>query len=243
MRLREFLIGTTLMSIALVTTRASAPTGFGDEVRHDFADGAKSAVETSARVPLASVPSPLISRDKVLGSAYYDALGILSESNRCSDFFGGSATSVEVFKELVSKITKDFLSVGIAMRMSGPTTNIHNSLTKKVYRTFAKVSLNSNGPFYRKRFVASQPTVPHVGTFAPNTKEARVLILLHELGHVMKGANGDWLLPNDGKDEGLSRINSRRIEDICGEEIRSLSKVTTTEVLGKYKDPDKQPVP
>lgn len=243
MRLREFLIGTALMSIALVTTRASAPTGFGDEVRHDFADGAKGAVDASTSVPLASVPSPLISRDKVLGLAYYDTLSILSERNRCSDFFGGSAASVEVFNELVGKIRKNFLAVGIGMRMSGPTTHIHNAHTKRNYRTFAKVSLNANGPFYRKRSALWEPTVPHVGTFEPNSKGARVLILLHELGHMMKGANGDWLLPNDGKDEALSQINSRRIEDICGEEIKSLSKVTTTETLGKYKDPDEQPVP
>jgi hypothetical protein len=243
MRLREVLIGTALMSIALITTRASAPTGFGDEVRHDFADGTKSAVEPGTRVPLVSVPSPLISEDRVLGSAYYDTLSILSESNRCSDFFGGSAASVEVFNELVGKIRKDFFSVGVAMRMSGSTTNIHNAYTKKNHRTFAKVSLNLNGPFYRKRFAASQPMMPGVGTFEPNTKEARVLILLHELGHVMKGANGDWLLPDDGKDEALSRVNSRRIEDICGEEIRSLSKVTATKALGKYQDLDEQPVP
>lgn len=243
MKLREFLLGIALMSIALVTTRAFAPTGFGDDVRHDFADGAKSAVEAGTRVPLASVPSPLISRDKVLGSAYYDTLSILSKSNRCSDFFGGSAASIEVFNELVGRITKDFLSVGVGMRMSGPTTNIHNAYTKKNHRTFAKVSLNANGPFYKKRSALSEPTVPHVGTFEPNTKEARVLILLHELGHVMKGANGDWLLPNDGRDAGLSQVNSRRIEDICGQEIRSLSKVTTTEALGKYKGPDEQPVP
>lgn len=194
-------------------------------------------------MPLASVPSPLISQDKVLASAYYDTLSILSESNRCSDFFGGSAAAVEVFNELVGKITKDFLSVGVGMRMSGPTTTIHNAYTKKDHRTFAKVSLNSNGPFYRKKSAAWEPTVPHVGTFEPNTKEARVLILLHELGHVMKGSDGHWLLPNDGKDEGLSRLNSHKIEDVCEDEINSLGKVTTTNDLGKYKDPDRQPVP
>lgn len=242
MRLREFLFGTALMSIALVTTKASAPTVLGDECRPDFADDARSIVEARTSVPPPSAPSPLISQDKVLGSAYYDTLSILRSNNPCSDFFGGPA-SVDIFNELVSKIRKDVLSVGIGMRMSGPTTSVHDARTKKNYRIFAKVSLNSRGPFYRKKAGLWEPTVPRVGTFEPNTKEARVLILLHELGHVMKGSDGHWLLPDDGKDEGLSRANSYKIEDVCDNQIHSLGKVSTMKDLGKYKDPDQQPVP
>lgn len=242
MRLREFLFGTALMSIALVTTKASAPAVLGNECKPDFADDVRSVVEARTSVPTPSAPSPLISRDKVLGSAYYDTLSILRFNNPCSDFFGGPA-SVDIFNQLVSRIRKDSLSVGIAMRMSGTTINIHNARTKKNYRIFDKVSLNSNGPFYRKKAGLWGPTVPRVGTFDPNTKEARVLILLHELGHLMKGSDGHWLLPNDGKDEGLSQANSYKIEDVCEDEINSLGKVTTTKDLGKYKDPDQQPRP
>ncbi len=59
----------------------------------------------------------------------------------------------------------------------------------------------------------------------------------------MKGSDGHWLLPDDGKDEGLSRANSYKIEDVCEDEINSLGKVITTKDLGKYKDPDQQSVP
>lgn len=236
MRLREFLFGTALMCIALVTTKASAPTVLGYECRPDFADDAPSVVEARTSVARPSAPSSLISQDKVLGSAYYDTVSILMSNNRCSDFFGGPA-SVDVFNQLVSKIRKDVLSVGIAMRMSGATTNIYDARTKKNYRIFDKVSLNSRGSFYRRQAALWEATVPWVGTFKPNTKEARVLILLHELGHLMKGSDGHWLLPNDGKDEGLSRANSYKIEDVCDDEIRSLGKVITTNDLGKYKDP------
>ncbi|MCM3905047.1 MAG: hypothetical protein ND866_25390 [Pyrinomonadaceae bacterium] len=242
MRLREFLFGSALMSIALVTTKASAPTDPSEYCRPDFGDGAARIVETRTSVSLPSAPSPLISQDKVLGSAYYDTVSILSSDNPCSDFFGGP-TSVEIFNELVSKIRKDALSVGIAMRMSGVTTNVHDAKTKRNFRIFDKVSLNSNGPFYRKRVAPWEPSVPRVGPFEPNTQEARVLILLHELGHVMKGSDGHWLLPDDGKDEGLSRANSYKIEDVCEGELKSLSKVITTKDLGKYKGPDQQSVP
>lgn len=241
MRLREFLFGTALMSIALVTTRASAPTILVDDCRPDFADDARNVVEPTS-VPVPSAPSPLISQDKVLGSAYYDAVSILGSNNPCSDFFGGP-DSVEVFNELVSRIRKDELSVGIGMRMSGPTTNVYNARTKKNYRIFDKVALNSRGPFYRKNAALWEPSVPMVGSFKPSTKEVRALILLHELGHVMKGSDGHWLLPDDGKDEGLSRANSQRIEAVCQDEINSLSKAPAMKDLGKYKDPDPQAVP
>ena len=242
MRLREFLFSTALMSIALVTTRAGAPTVMGDDCRPDFTDDIRSSVEARVSEPPPPLaPSPLISQDKVLGSAYYDTVSILSSKNACSDFFGGP-DSVEIFNELVSKIQKAVLSVGIGMRMSGPTTNIYDARTNKKYRTFDKVSLNSNGPFYRKKAALWEPTVPRVGSFGPNTKEARVLILLHELAHVMRGPDGRWLLPDDGQDEGASRANSYKIEDICQNEINGLSKTTTMKDLGKYKEPDHQTI-
>lgn len=242
MRLREFLFGAALMSIAFVTTQASAPAFLGDECSHDFADLASSTVEASPTMPLPSAPPSLISQDKVLGSAYYDTVAILTSKNPCSDFFGGP-DSVDIFNELVSRIRKDVLSVGIGMRMSGSVTTIHDARTKMNYRLFEKVSLNSRGPFYRNKAAVWEPTVPKVGNFQPNTQEARVLILLHELGHVTKGANGQWLLPNDGKDEGLSRANSYKIEQVCGDELQSLSKGTTPKDLGKYKGRDGQSEP
>ncbi|MCM3874304.1 MAG: hypothetical protein ND895_26745 [Pyrinomonadaceae bacterium] len=239
MRLRECLLGTPLMSIALVTTIAGAPTVLGDHCRPDLADNTRSSVEAKTSESLPAAPSPLISEDKLLGSAYYDTVNILGSNNPCSDFFGGPA-SVEVFNELVSKIGKSALSVGIGMRMSGSTTNIHNARTKMKYRIFDKVTINSRGPFYRRKAAPWEPTVPKVGTFEPNTKEVRVLMLLHELGHVMTGSDGQWLLPDDGKDEGLSRANSRKIEDVCVDQLHSLGKVGTKKDPVKYKDPDQQ---
>ena len=242
MRLREFLFVIALLFTAFVTTIAGAPTVLGDDCRCDLADEARGIVEARASEPPPVAPSPLISRDRVLGSAYYDTVSILSSNNPCSDFFGGPA-AVDTFNELVRKIRKDVLPVSLGMRMSGPTANIHNPRTKKYYRIFEKVSLNSRGPFYRTRAGLWETSVPRIGTFEPNTKEARVLLLLHELGHLMKGSDGHWLLPDDGENEALSRANSQKIEDVCNDQIHSLGKVSTMKDLGKYKDPDQQPVP
>jgi len=241
MRLRDFLFGTALMSIALVTTEAGAAPALGDDCKPNCADEPHIIVTTLATEAAPSAPSSLISQDKVLGSAYYDTVNILRSNNPCSDFFGGPDT-IDVFNKLVSKIRKDVLPVDVGMRMSGPTTSIHNARTNKNHRGFDKVSLNSRGPFYRRKTALWEPTVPSVGTFEPNTKEARVLILLHELGHLMEGSDGQWLLPDDGKNEELSRANSQTIEDICSDQIHSLGKVSTMKDLGKYKDPDRQSV-
>ena len=227
MRLREFLMGTALMSFALITTaKANSLPAFNEDVRNDFGDDRQKAIEAGMSLPIP--PSPLISADKVLGSAYYDTLTILSTNNRCSDFFGGPAASVDIFNELISKARKDYFPVSIAMRMSGRTINFINAETKKQYGLFEKVSININGPFYRKRFADSDPSIPRVGTFKPNTKEVRVLILLHELGHVVKGPEGNWLLPDDGKNEEQSRLNSQKIEDVCGDQIKDLGKTEAT---------------
>jgi hypothetical protein len=36
---------------------------------------------------------------------------------------------------------------------------------------------------------------------------------------MMKGPDGNWLLPDDGGNEELSRNNSFKIEKVCGEQI------------------------
>jgi hypothetical protein len=40
----------------------------------------------------------------------------------------------------------------------------------------------------------------------------------------MKGDDGNWLLPDDGKAIGVSQENSRKIEDVCGEQIKRLTR-------------------
>jgi hypothetical protein len=177
----------------------------------------------SAKAIIPPVPSPLITEDKILGTAYYDTLSILSTPNECSNFFGGSS-AVEAFNDLISKVRKDFFSADIGIRMSGSAVNVFNFQTKNHYRLFNKVSINGNGPFYRSAVTKAQALISGVGKFRPNTKEARVLMFLHELGHVVKGGNGKWLLPDDGTDLSKSQDNTRKVEDVCGEQIKSLGK-------------------
>lgn len=98
--------------------------------------------------------------------------------------------------------------------MSGETTSVTNAQTKKEYRLFEHVSINGNGPFYRKQFSLMEPPIHGIGSFEANTKEARVLMFLHELGHLIKGEDGNWLLPDDGRSVEISWNNSKKIEDV-----------------------------
>lgn len=236
MKLREFLVGTALISISLVTAKASVPVP-NDEGWFDFGNSCNIASEESMSVPLVPEPMPLASDDKVLRTAYHDTLSILSTNNSCSDFFGGPGTSVDVFNHFISKVRKGYFPVSVGMKMSGPVINMQNAVTKSEYRLFGQVSINTNGPFYRKKFSHSEPTVPRIGPFEPNTKEVRVLIFLHELGHIVKGHDGHWLLPDDGKDEVLSRQNSQTIEEICGDQIKNLGKADTKPGLAARNRP------
>lgn len=184
-------------------------------------------VFVSANAYEMNVGRSLLAEDEVFRLAYYDTINILSTANECSEFFGGSAAAVEVFNALFARAGREFLKPSVGLIMSGGTTNVVNLTTGKKHRLFDKVSINRNGPFYRYRVSETQPTVPRVGSYSPNTREARVLMLPHELGHVVE-AEGQWLLPDDGRDVEMSRSNTRKVEDVCKRQIRGLGKKSAT---------------
>jgi hypothetical protein len=61
-----------------------------------------------------------------------------------------------------------------------------------------------------------------VGSFAPGSRPARALILLHELGHLIQGDDGDWLIPDDGRDGWQSKANTLRVEQVCRAQLETL---------------------
>ena len=222
MSLRVFLICVAIMSFGVITAEATPPMFKTDADQLVELDGHAATVNPA--VPLAPAPSSLIKKDRVLSEAYYDTLSILAGDNACSHFFGGSSGAVMVFNTFMSQIRKDYLARTVGMKMSGLVTTGVNLRTKTKYRLFDKVSINAHGAFYRRRASESDPPIPRLGGYEPNTKEVRVLILLHELGHLVKGDDDNWLLPDDGKAEAQSQINTQKIEDVCGEQIKRLSK-------------------
>jgi hypothetical protein len=174
------------------------------------------------------VPTPLAiarKRDATYKSAYHDVYHILSSPNPCSSFFGGPGVAVEVLNQLFRELdTTKLSSTRTSMVMSGRTRRVINARTGVNYRLFEKAAINTSGPFYQRKLTASAPLVPNVGSFEPDTREARATILLHELGHLLQGSNGQWLLPNDGDSDEQSQKNTGTIEERCGNQIKELRR-------------------
>jgi hypothetical protein len=167
-------------------------------------------------------PEALFIKDQDFMSAYRDGFTILSADNNCSRFFGGTAAPLEVFSQMMAKFRKGYLIYETGIQMSGDYSNYKNDLNGLYYRLFEKEIVNTQGAFYKEKRFISEPHIPMVGHFAPNTRQARILMLLHELAHLMRGSDGRWLIPDDGFDYSRSRKNTERIEKHCGEYIRKL---------------------
>jgi hypothetical protein len=158
-----------------------------------------------------------------LDRAYLDARALLGQPGACREFYGPA--SERVLEELVIELREERMSnASIGIRMSGPFTSFANAEEAEgiSYRLFARAELNTEGPFCKAKVFTAEPLVPNVGSFRPNTREVRVLILLHELAHLIQGRNGRWLIPDDGGNPQLSRQNTNAVESRCGKQIRAL---------------------
>jgi hypothetical protein len=156
-----------------------------------------------------------------LEHAYLDSYTVLSGDNQCKQFFGiGSGQVLDAFVIRLQIRTMSDSRIGI--RMSGAftiQTEPHEGLS---FRLFEQADINSRGAFLRAKTFPAEPLVPNVGSFPPNTREARVLLLLHELAHLIKGNDGAWLIPDDGNSPQLSHLNTLTVESKCGQQIRGL---------------------
>ena len=155
-----------------------------------------------------------------LDRAYLDGLTILGQPNTCREFFGGGSAQT-VLTELVIRLRETRLNdSSVGVRMSGRFTMFTEEHLS--FRLFEDAELNTAGPFLRARVSPAEPFVPRVGSFQPNTRAVRALILLHELAHLIQARDGAWLIPDDGNRPDLSSANTRTIEARCGEQIRLL---------------------
>lgn len=201
----------SFLAIALVVSTSIA--GFGNSA---------SAQDRRVRLQMLRAPLPAQINLTPLERAYVDTAGILERQDTCSQFFGGTE-SAKVLDELLMRLREHSINdCRTGVRMSGLFENHVDSESGVFYRLFAEVELNTGGPFYKAKVFPAEPFVPNVGSFRPNTREARVLILLHELAHLIKGRDSTWLIPDDGGNPQLSRQNTRTVETQCGQQIRAL---------------------
>ena len=200
-----------LLAIALLL--ATAMSGFGNSLSEEKQRSRLQALRTEDVKNMHLTP---------LDRAYLDTYALLSGHNQCSQFFVGSG-SRQVLDELVIRLRIQLMTDRrIGIRMSGTFTSLVEPQEGISYRLFEQAEINSIGAFYRSKTFPAEPLVPNMGSFRPNTREARVLILLHELAHLIKGRDGRWLIPDDGNDAQLSRSNTLTVESKCGQQIRAL---------------------
>jgi hypothetical protein len=180
----------------------------------DVAGGTPRAAPT----PLAPLP-----KDAVLRSAYLDAYRILSRDNSCSAFFGGPAPSLVVLNRLVASVRKKVLAdEGVGMRMSGEVSYFKDERSGAEYRLFGQMTLNARGIFYRAHLLHAPRLLHDTDLLPPRMRETRVVLLLHELAHLLQGPDGRWLILNDGDDRRQSERNTLTIMQRCGPQVQSL---------------------
>ena len=164
-----------------------------------------------------------------LDKAYLDAFTILREDNACSRLYGGPS-AIEALNEFVRNLRPAYLERHIAVRMSGPTTMFRNGVTGFSFRMFEKAEINMAGSFYR----GNTPTggrVPLIANYQPNTRQGRLALLLHELGHLVRGADKKWVLSDDGKDVHLSAKNTEHVVDVCRDEIEYVTRMNVVDQI------------
>lgn len=163
-------------------------------------------------------------RFSVVGTAYLDALSILEEKGTCSEFFGGSEGATLVLNELITKLQESPIKEkNVGIRMSGEVVTVTNMRLNLKYRMFEKAIVNTTGPFFRIGNGRER-----MGSFRSATREARALMLLHELAHLMTTPNGDWLIPEDGKGTppALNLRNTETFEAACRTPRRPSAQTT-----------------
>ena len=161
------------------------------------------------------------SQPRLVHEAYHSVSLILSEDNLCSRFFGGQA-SREALDQLFGHLKVVSTTTSLGIRMYGTTSVIMNAKTGLTFRIFERAEINQRGAFFKTKRFPDESLVPRVGSFPPATPEARVLMILHELGHTILGNNGKWLLPDDAGNNSLSANNTSIIEKQCERQIRTL---------------------
>ncbi len=217
------------------STRSPAPeidsieTGMAPASAGDARSTASSNNTTSPSLSLALLPLPSAAKLTLIDEAYLDAFTILRGDNSCSRFFGGPR-AIEPLNQLKRRLKSAYLDGPIALRMRGEMWDVENLSSKVSYRIFPQAEINLNGSFYRPR-TPGEARVPDIGPFAPSTREARVTILLHELGHMIARPDKQWVLPDDGHDASVSRENTEKVVRVCRSQIDQVSRIRPAQEL------------
>ncbi len=207
------------LDVSVSATRKPDPPNTPPDAAHDVAVARPENAFLFERFRLLAQAESLSEID----AAYIDAWMVLKENDSCGNFYGKPEASLYVLNDLVSQLKRRPLSnPNLGIRMFGTVTTVFTNLYQVEFRKFTSASINSWGAFYQATDYTTRRSLNRIGRFQPNTREARALMLLHELAHLMRGANGNWLIPDDGNNPDLSASNTDLIAARCGKQISRL---------------------
>jgi hypothetical protein len=164
----------------------------------------------------------LVKKDWSLAQAYSDVFKILSDQNPCSSFYGGPRTAITVLNDFVVLVQSEPMQRELTFQMMGTPRLFRDAATGASYRLFERTLVNTNGSFYQRRVELMREYPSDIGDFAPGSRQARALILLHELGHLIQNEDGDWLIPDDGHNGPQSTANTLRVQQACRVQLEKL---------------------
>lgn len=167
-------------------------------------------------------PVVLVKKDWSIAQAYSDVFKILSDQNPCSSFYGGPRAATTVLNDFVVLVQSQPMQREVTFQMVGTTRLLRDPATGASYRLFDRTLVNTNGSFYQRRVELMREYPSDIGDFAPGSRQARALILLHELGHLIQAENGDWLIPDDGHNGPQSKANTLRVQQACRVQLEKL---------------------
>jgi hypothetical protein len=207
-----------------------------DEVKSEPGNGELNGSLPNAIPMLQSVTTANPKKLSVLEKAYLDVFTILNDENSCSQLYGGPP-AIAALNELFQRLHPTYLDRNIAIRMKGATTIYESHRTKFSFRVFDVVEVNREGAFFRGNNPGER-RIPLIGAYQPNTRESRVVVLLHELGHMVRSKNAKtWLFADDGDDIFLSQKNSEMVIQACQNQIESVGKLTPAQQIAKGHSP------
>ena len=145
------------------------------------------------------------------------ARNVLSGNNSCSQFFQGSTGAIAALGALTSVLeARLFINrpgLGISMRFNLPYTLASAGGT--TYRVPSSALVNTQGIFFFG--------ITFLGPFSSDSTAGQVLQVLHEVAHLIRQPNGNWLIFNDGMPGGtsISKANTAVVAAHCSDAIKA----------------------
>jgi hypothetical protein len=177
-------------------------------------------------------------RGQVIAVARQQTLAILQSENACSEWFRETdPDSAEVFRSLHYEITEHEPAFIFHMKDGqggGPFKHPWAARSTQNAGQNSTVGLNSGGPFFNvsspvlevdSKTAMQWPAGLHrlvIASFLGNSPGARIVTLLHELGHIV------GRIPEDSDSwDGLSSRNTEEVLRHCKHDIRDAASEST----------------